>query len=238
MSQLSNTYGGRSGAATPAMRSITKNDVPRIEGSGSCHRTVGNGISPRAPTMRMARAWRSRSYSGNNGNASGGGGRRSTNWPDSFIPARTQKASNSNVSLERPAPDGPPSNVIRTSPSAARRSPSHRPSVASSDARSRVDVRGRPAGTAGCMSTHPDHIDAKRITDYHHHRSGASRSYRRRRARIIVLTDQDLVERVDALVAANRDHLDDQVAFRGAEFDAGLAMVALSRGARRARVHA
>jgi len=40
-----------------------------------------------------------------------------------------------------------------------------------------------------------------------------------------VITDNELVERVDALVAANRDHLADQFAFRGAQFDAGLAMV-------------
>jgi alkylation response protein AidB-like acyl-CoA dehydrogenase len=45
-----------------------------------------------------------------------------------------------------------------------------------------------------------------------------------------VITDQDLLARVDALVAAERDHLDDRVAFRGAQYDAGLALVHFPEG--------
>jgi alkylation response protein AidB-like acyl-CoA dehydrogenase len=45
-----------------------------------------------------------------------------------------------------------------------------------------------------------------------------------------VITDQDLVDRVDALVAANRDRLDDRIAFRGTQFDAGLGLVHFPEG--------
>jgi alkylation response protein AidB-like acyl-CoA dehydrogenase len=45
-----------------------------------------------------------------------------------------------------------------------------------------------------------------------------------------MITDDDLVERVDSLVEANRSQLDDRVAFRGAQFDAGLAMVHFPEG--------
>jgi alkylation response protein AidB-like acyl-CoA dehydrogenase len=43
-------------------------------------------------------------------------------------------------------------------------------------------------------------------------------------------TDQELAERAEALVADNRDVLDDQFAFRGAQYDAGLAMVHFPEG--------
>jgi alkylation response protein AidB-like acyl-CoA dehydrogenase len=45
-----------------------------------------------------------------------------------------------------------------------------------------------------------------------------------------VITEQDLRRCVVDLVAANRDHLDDRVRFRGAQFDAGLALVHFPEG--------
>jgi alkylation response protein AidB-like acyl-CoA dehydrogenase len=45
-----------------------------------------------------------------------------------------------------------------------------------------------------------------------------------------VITNQDLEERVNALVDANRSSLGDRVAFRGAQFDAGLAFVHFPEG--------
>ena len=44
-------------------------------------------------------------------------------------------------------------------------------------------------------------------------------------------TDAELTERTNALVESCRDFLDDQVRFRGAQFDAGLALVHLPEGA-------
>ena len=44
-------------------------------------------------------------------------------------------------------------------------------------------------------------------------------------------TDAELAERTNALVESCRDFLDDQVRFRGAQFDAGLALVHLPEGA-------
>ena len=48
-----------------------------------------------------------------------------------------------------------------------------------------------------------------------------------------MLTDQDLVERVDVLVIENRDRLDDRAAFRGAQFE----MTATPALGRRADLH-
>jgi alkylation response protein AidB-like acyl-CoA dehydrogenase len=45
-----------------------------------------------------------------------------------------------------------------------------------------------------------------------------------------MITDDDLRERAEALVAAHRDVLDDQFAFRGAQWDAGLATVQYPEG--------
>jgi alkylation response protein AidB-like acyl-CoA dehydrogenase len=46
----------------------------------------------------------------------------------------------------------------------------------------------------------------------------------------MTMTDQQLVERVDALVTENRDVVGDRAAFRGAQFDAGLALVHFPEG--------
>src|SRR4051812_36877203 len=44
------------------------------------------------------------------------------------------------------------------------------------------------------------------------------------------LSDDELRSRVEALVEANKDVLDDQIAFRGAQWDAGLAIVSFPEG--------
>ena len=44
------------------------------------------------------------------------------------------------------------------------------------------------------------------------------------------LIDDDLLRRAEDLVAANKDILDDQIAFRGAQWDAGLAIVSFPEG--------
>jgi len=43
-------------------------------------------------------------------------------------------------------------------------------------------------------------------------------------------SDQDLAKRTEELVEENRNILDDQFAFRGAQYDAGLAMVHFPEG--------
>ena len=78
-SQLSKTYGGRSGAGSPLTRSMTKNGSPSTDGSVSTQRTSGTGAVDFFASNRITRACRSNSYRGNNGNASGGGGSRRTN---------------------------------------------------------------------------------------------------------------------------------------------------------------
>ena len=45
-----------------------------------------------------------------------------------------------------------------------------------------------------------------------------------------MLSDRDLAERTEELVDKQRDVLGDQVAFRGAQYDAGLAMVHFPEG--------
>ena len=42
--------------------------------------------------------------------------------------------------------------------------------------------------------------------------------------------DEDLRRGAEALVETNKDHLDDQIAFRGAQWDAGLAVVSFPEG--------
>ena len=42
--------------------------------------------------------------------------------------------------------------------------------------------------------------------------------------------DEELRSRAEALVEANKDVLDDQIAFRGAQWDAGLAIVSFPEG--------
>ncbi len=68
-----NGYGMMSGGTSPSTRSITKNGEPMAAGSSSNHKVRGTGTRVCSPTSRMTRNWRSRSYTGNTGAASGSG---------------------------------------------------------------------------------------------------------------------------------------------------------------------